>query len=271
MCVCIFKSQKALRAKEYECFVMKIGRLENLCRALQEERNELYKKIREAKVPEKDDQDQHTSDEEPESTVSVGEEADAENANSVHNAVKNLAAAFTVIHHSELALDQSKEFQPELSSPQGGGDMALREPERPSLSPACHSESSPPPSASQAETEGGNEIEPPPKASNLPVGSRAEPQEQGLPTEVPADQEPLLEAEASGQTPQSPAEASLRGMEANGPAPPPPGGERVPAEVPGCEPSRQPPPAAAAEGLLGGASAGPQLPKVADTNMEEVD
>lgn len=263
--------EKALRAKEYECFVMKIGRLENLCRALQEERNELYKKIREAKVPEKDDQDQHTSDEEPESTVSVGEEADAENANSVHNAVKNLAAAFTVIHHSELALDQSKEFQPEFSSPQGGGDMALREPERPSLSPACHSESSPPPSASQAETEGGNEIEPPPKASNLPVGSRAEPQEQGLPTEVPADQEPLLEAEASGQTPQSPAEASLRGMEANGPAPPPPGGERVPAEVPGCEPSRQPPPAAAAEGLLGGASAGPQLPKVADTNMEEVD
>ncbi|XP_059556495.1 beta-taxilin isoform X3 [Myotis daubentonii] len=263
--------EKALRAKEYECFVMKIGRLENLCRALQEERNELYKKIREAKMPEKDDQDQHTSDEEPESTVSVGEEADAENANSVHNAVKNLAAAFMVIHHSELALDQSKEFQPEFSSPQGGGDMALREPERPSLSPSCHSESSPPPSASQAETEGGNEVEPPPKASNLPVGSRAEPQDQVLPTEVLADQEPLLEAEASGQTQQSPVEASLRGIEANGPAPPPPGGERVPAEVPGCEPSRQPPPAAAAEGLLGGASAGPQLPKVADTNVEEVD
>ncbi|XP_036173411.1 beta-taxilin isoform X2 [Myotis myotis] len=263
--------EKALRAKEYECFVMKIGRLENLCRALQEERNELYKKIREAKMPEKDDQDQHTSDEEPESTVSVGEEADAENANSVHNAVKNLAAAFMVIHHSELALDQSKEFQPEFSSPQGGGDMALREPERPSLSPSCHSESSPPPSASQAETEGGNELEPPPKASNLPVGSRAEPQDQGLPIEVLADQEPLLEAEASGQTQQSPVEASLPGMEANGPAPPPPGGERVPAEVPGCEPSRQPPPAAVVEGLLGGASAGPQVPKVADTNVEEVD
>ncbi|XP_034525098.1 beta-taxilin isoform X4 [Ailuropoda melanoleuca] len=49
--------EKALRAKEYECFVMKIGRLENLCRALQEERNELYKKIRDAKKPEKDDQE----------------------------------------------------------------------------------------------------------------------------------------------------------------------------------------------------------------------
>ncbi|KAK1338065.1 hypothetical protein QTO34_001173 [Cnephaeus nilssonii] len=182
--------EKALRAKEYECFVMKIGRLENLCRALQEERNELYKKIREAKMPEKDDQGQHTSDEEPESTVSMGEEADAEKANSVHNAVKNLAAAF---------------MNPtEFSSPQGGGDIAVKEPEQPSLSPSCHSESSPPPSASQAGAEGGNEVEPSPKASNLPVGSRAEPQGQGLPTGVLADQEPLLEAEASGQTLQSP-------------------------------------------------------------------
>lgn len=41
--------EKALRAKEYECFVMKIGRLENLCRALQEERNELYKKFEKQK------------------------------------------------------------------------------------------------------------------------------------------------------------------------------------------------------------------------------
>uniref|UniRef100_A0A8C0H3F5 Taxilin beta n=1 Tax=Chelonoidis abingdonii TaxID=106734 RepID=A0A8C0H3F5_CHEAB len=39
--------EKAMRAKEYECFVLKIQRLENLCRALQEERNELYKKIKE--------------------------------------------------------------------------------------------------------------------------------------------------------------------------------------------------------------------------------
>lgn len=250
---------------------MKIGRLENLCRALQEERNELYRKIREAKMPEKDDQGQHTSDEEPESMVSAAEEADTENANSVPSAVENLAAAFMVTHHSELTLDQSKEFQPEFSSPHGGGDMALKEPEQPSPSPSCHSESSPPSPAPQAEAEGGNEVESSPKASNLPVGSRAEPQEQGLLTGVLADQEPLLEAEASSQTSQSPVEASPWGMEANGPAPPPPGGERVPAGVPACELSKQPPPAAAAEGQVGGASAGPQPPKVADTNMEEVD
>ncbi|XP_016060365.1 PREDICTED: beta-taxilin [Miniopterus natalensis] len=262
--------EKALRAKEYECFVMKIGRLENLCRALQEERNELYKKIREAKMPE-DDQGQHTSDEEPESTVSVGEEVGAENANSVHDAVKNLATAFMVIHQSESTLDQSKEFQPEFSSPQGGGDRALKEPEQPSPSTSCHPERPPPPPASQAEAEGGNEVEPQPRASNLPVGPGAEPQDQGLPTRVLADQQPPPDAEASGRAPQSPVEASLWGMEANGPAPAPPAGEQVPAGVPGCEPSRQPPLEAAGEGLPGGASARPQLPKVARTNLDEGD
>ncbi|XP_036105336.1 beta-taxilin [Molossus molossus] len=260
--------EKALRAKEYECFVMKIGRLENLCRALQEERNELYKKIREAKMPE-DDQGQHTSDEEPESRL--GEEADAESSNSVHSAVRNLATAFMVTHHSEPTLDQSKELQPALSGPQGGGDMALEGPEHPSLLPPCLSEGPLPPPAPQAEAEGGNEAEPRPRATNLPVGSGAEPQDQGLSTGGLADQHPLPEAEASGQAPQAPAEASFWGREANGPAPPPPAGEQVPAGVPGCEPSRPPPPTAAAEGLPGGASAGPQVPNVADTNLEEVD
>lgn len=246
---------------------MKIGRLENLCRALQEERNELYKKIREAKMPE-DDQGQNTSDEEPEARL--GEEADAENINSVHSAVQNLAAAFTVIHHSESTPDQSREFQPAFSSPQEGGDMALKEPEQPSLSPPCHSESPLPPPASQAEAEGGNEGEPRPRASQLPVGTGAEPQDQGVSTGVLAGQHPPPEAEASSPAPQSPAEASLWGRGANGPAPPPPAGEQVPAGVPGCEPSRPPPPTAA-EGLPAGASAGPEMPDVADTNLEEVD
>lgn len=216
-----------------------------------------------------DDQGQHTSDEEPESRL--GEEADAENINSVHNAVKNLATAFMVIHHSESTPDQSKEFQPAFSSPPGGDDMARRDPEQPSLSPPCHSESPLSPPASQAEAEGGNEAEPHPRASHLPVGSGAEPQDQGLSTGVLADQHPLPEAEASGQAPQSPVEASLWGREANGPAPPPPAGEQVPAGVPGCELSRLPPPTAAAEGLSGGASAGAEMPNVADTNLEEVD
>ncbi|XP_040483789.1 beta-taxilin isoform X1 [Ursus maritimus] len=265
--------EKALRAKEYECFVMKIGRLENLCRALQEERNELYKKIRDAKKPEKDDQGQHTSDEEPEYSVSEGVGVDTEEAESVHSAVKNLATAFMVIHHPELTLDQAKEIQPEFSSPQGGGDSAFKEPEQSPLSPLCHSESSLPPPAPQAEAEGGHEAELPPRPGNPPMGSGAEAQDCSLLATAQTDQLPQKsEAESSSQAPQSPAEALLPAMEANGPTPPPSADEQISAGVLGCGPSREPPPReAAAEGLPAGASVGPQLPQVSDTNLEGVD
>ncbi|KAB1275702.1 Beta-taxilin [Camelus dromedarius] len=265
-CVCVFKSQKALRAKEYECFVMKIGRLENLCRALQEERNELYKKIREAKMPEKCDQGQHTSDDEPEANLAVGEEADEDEADRVHDAVKNLAAAFMVLHCPESTLGPSREIQPEVSSPPGGGNTALEEPEQPALSPSCHSESPLPPPSPQAEAKGGNEAEPPLGARNPLAVSGAEAQSAGLPSGAWADQQPQKpEAAASGQAPEPPAQASLQAME-------PAAGEHRPAGQAGREPGGQPPPAAAAaQGLPGGAAAGPQLPEVAGTNLEGVD
>ncbi|XP_008563712.1 PREDICTED: beta-taxilin [Galeopterus variegatus] len=264
--------EKALRAKEYECFVLKIGRLENLCRALQEERNELYKKIREVKMPEKDDPSEHTSDEEPESNVCMDKEMDAEEVNSVQNAVKNLTTAFMVMHHPEPTLNQSKEIQPEVGSPHGSSDCPLKEPEQPPLIPSGDSESPLPPPTPQAEAEGGNDAELPSKANNPPAGGA---EAQGLLTGAGTGQQPQKpEAEASDQAPQSWAEASLAGMEANGPAPPCLASEQVPARVPGCEPRRQPPPAAAEElptGAVAGASAGPQQPKVANTNLEGVD
>ncbi|XP_039725686.1 beta-taxilin [Pteropus medius] len=240
--------EKALRAKEYECFVMKIGRLENLCRALQEERNELYKKIREAKMSEKDGQGQNTSDEEPESTVSVGEETNTEDANSIHDAVKSLATAFMVIHHQESPLHQSIEFQPEVSSPGAGSDTALKERKQLPLIPSCHSEGPLPTLAPQAEVQGGSEAEPPPKGSNRPVRSGAEPEDQGLPAGAQADQQRQKpEAEGSSQVPQVPVETSLPAVEVNGPTSLPTSGEQVPAGVPGCEPNMQPPPPAAAQ------------------------
>nr|XP_010963948.1 beta-taxilin [Camelus bactrianus] len=259
--------EKALRAKEYECFVMKIGRLENLCRALQEERNELYKKIREAKMPEKCDQGQHTSDDEPEANLAVGEEADEDEADRVHDAVKNLAAAFMVLHCPESTLGPSREIQPEVSSPPGGGNTALEEPEQPALSPSCHSESPLPPPSPQAEAKGGNEAEPPLGARNPLAVSGAEAQSAGLPSGAWADQQPQKpEAAALGQAPEPPAQASLQAME-------PAAGEHRPAGQAGREPGGQPPPAAAAaaQGLPGGAAAGPQLPEVAGTNLEGVD
>ncbi|XP_057595720.1 beta-taxilin [Hippopotamus amphibius kiboko] len=261
--------EKALRAKEYECFMMKIGRLENLCRALQEERNELYKKIRETKMPERDDQGQHPSDDdEPESNTFASEEADAEEANNVHKAVQNLAAAFKVIHHSASTLDTSKEIQPEVGSPTAGVGTALKGSEPAPLSPACCS-ACPLPSPrfqADAETEGGGEAEP-----ALRAESGAEAQDDGAPAGAQANLQPRKpEAAASGQAPEPPAEVFLRVMEAGGPAPPPAAGEHMPAGESGCEPRRQPP-AAAAERLPEGTSAGPPLPKVADANLEGVD
>lgn len=264
MHVYVFQSQKALRAKEYECFVMKIGRLENLCRALQEERNELYKKIREAKLSEKDDQGQHTSDEEPEAAVSVGEEVGTEEATRVHHAVKSLAAAFTVIHHPEPALDQSRESPAEFGRPHRGTDTPLKGSEQAPVSPSCHSEGPLPTPTPQADAEGGKKAELPPKASNPTTEPGAEPQDQGFPTGAQADQQPPKpEKEASSQAPEPPVEASLRVTKATGPAAPPRADEQVPAGAPGCEPPRQPPAA--------GASARAQRPPVSDPGLEEVD
>ncbi|XP_055982146.1 beta-taxilin [Sorex fumeus] len=263
--------EKALRAKEYECFVMKIGRLENLCRALQQERNELYQKIRAAKMPEKDDLNQHLSDddEEPESTVSPGEEVGAEEAASVHNAVKNLASAFLVMHCPEPTLDQSKELQAELGSPQGGGDIGLNE--QTPLMPSCQSEKPQSSPTAPASAPGGNKADPPPKVSNSPGALPAEAQGEGLPAGAQAYPQPPVPEAVASTSGHASVEASGLEVEARVPAPVPPSGGQAPAGVPGCEPSMKPSSMAVAKGVPAGSSAGPPLPQVADTNLEEVD
>lgn len=210
--------EKALRAKEYECFVMKIGRLENLCRALQEERNELYKKIREAKMPDKDEQSQHTSDEEPEADSSVSREMDAEEVNSVQNAVNSLATAFMIIHHPESTLDPSL-VHLELSGPQGSEPSPLKEPEQAPL-PVSRAPKSPLlPLVPEAEAEGGNTAQPAPIASHTPAKLAGEPIGQRLATEIQADQQSRKPAaEVSGLAPWSATEASLPNLEASGSA-----------------------------------------------------
>ncbi|XP_006986143.1 beta-taxilin [Peromyscus maniculatus bairdii] len=257
--------EKALRAKEYECFVMKIQRLENLCRALQEERKELYKKIREAKMSEKEEEGQHTSDEEPESNVSEDKEIDAEEANSVQSAVKNLATAFTILHHPESTLDQSEARQPAVTGPHGGSDIIPQQPELALLNPSAASGSPEPPVASQAGAGGVCEAAPASTASCTPTGPEL--QSQGL---LPGNlldlklQEP--EAKASGQASLSPAQGSRAAVEAKYAAPPSPESEGVPAVVPGCEPREQPPPAATE---IPGPSTG--LLVEADSSLDGVD
>ncbi|XP_057619135.1 beta-taxilin [Chionomys nivalis] len=232
--------EKALRAKEYECFVMKIQRLENLCRALQEERKELYKKIREAKMSEKEEQGQHTSDEEPESNVSEDKEIDAEEANSVQNSIKNLSTAFTILHHPESTLDQAEERQPAEMGPQDESDITPQQPELALPIPPAASGSPEPPVGSPAGANVVCEAAPVSIASCTPTG--AELQSQGFPAGNLLDQKlQKPEAKASDQTP---GQGSLDVVETTVTAPPSPESEGVPAVVPGCEPGKQPPPAA---------------------------
>uniref|UniRef100_A0ABM5G365 Beta-taxilin isoform X1 n=2 Tax=Pogona vitticeps TaxID=103695 RepID=A0ABM5G365_9SAUR len=112
--------EKAMRAKEYECFVVKIQRLENLCRALQDERNVLYKKIKEAQFAEEKKEEEEEEEEEEEGEEqqtgqeeSLGNEASAsssvtnqaaEVSATCENILKDLAAAFMVTHHVETPM-----------------------------------------------------------------------------------------------------------------------------------------------------------------------
>ncbi|KAL1770477.1 beta-taxilin [Sigmodon hispidus] len=258
--------EKALRAKEYECFVMKIQRLENLCRALQEERKELYKKIREVKMSEKEEQGQHTSDEEPESNVSEDKQIDREEANSSQNTVKNMATAFTILHHPESTLDQSEERQLAEMGPQGESDIIPQKPELVLLSPSAASGSPESPEASHAEAEGVCDAAPGPAVNCTLAG--AELQSSGLLAGNPLDpklQKP--ESKVSDQVPLSPIQGSLAVIEAKYAAPPFPESEGISAMVPGCEPRQQPPPAATE--IPPGPSTG--LPVEADTSLEGVD
>ncbi|CAO2628392.1 Txlnb [Lemmus lemmus] len=253
--------EKALRAKEYECFVMKIQRLENLCRALQEERKELYKKIKEAKMSEKEEQGQHTSEEEPEPNVSEDKETDAEEANSVQNAIKNLSTAFTILHHPESTVDQPEERQPAVIGPQDGSDITPQQPELPLPNPPAASGSPEPPVGSQAGANVVCEAAPVSTASCTPAG--AELQSQGLPAGNLLDQK-LQKPEAKASD-QAPGQGSIDVVETTVTAPPSPESGGVPAVVPGCEPSKQPPPTATE--IPPGPSAG--LPK--EASLDGVD
>ncbi|KFQ86389.1 Beta-taxilin, partial [Phoenicopterus ruber ruber] len=94
--------EKAMRSKEYECFVLKIQRLENLCRALQEERNELYKKIKQAQFPEEvNGNGILEEDDDADTSPSSSEQASIELRASDESMLKELAEAFRVSHKAE--------------------------------------------------------------------------------------------------------------------------------------------------------------------------
>ncbi|NXK08661.1 TXLNB protein, partial [Herpetotheres cachinnans] len=100
--------EKAMRSKEYECFVLKIQRLENLCRALQEERNELYKKIKQAQFPEEvNGNDILEEDDDTDTSPSSSEQASIELRTTDKSVLEELAEAFRVSHKAEESLPNS--------------------------------------------------------------------------------------------------------------------------------------------------------------------
>ncbi|KAJ7413843.1 Beta-taxilin [Willisornis vidua] len=114
--------EKAMRSKEYECFVLKIQRLENLCRALQEERNELYKKIKEAQFPEEVNgngilEEEEEEDADADTSPSSSEQASTELRVSEKSMQKELAEDFSVSHKAEESL-QSNSSNPETCDTQ---------------------------------------------------------------------------------------------------------------------------------------------------------
>uniref|UniRef100_A0A803VSZ6 Taxilin beta n=1 Tax=Ficedula albicollis TaxID=59894 RepID=A0A803VSZ6_FICAL len=128
--------EKAMRTKEYECFMLKIQRLENLCRALQEERNELYKKIKQAQLPEEvngngilEEEDEEEEDD-TEMTPSSSEQASIELHESDKRMLKQLAEAFRVSHKAEESLP-SNSSNPETCETQTHNAILVPEPPAP--------------------------------------------------------------------------------------------------------------------------------------------
>ncbi|XP_068533350.1 beta-taxilin [Anas acuta] len=123
--------EKAMRTKEYECFVLKIQRLENLCRALQEERNELYKKIKQAQFPEEVNGNDILEEEEDDADTnpSSSEQASIELRATDDSMLKELAEAFRVSHKVDESLP-SNSSNPEPHDAQTCNDIS--EPELPS-------------------------------------------------------------------------------------------------------------------------------------------
>ncbi|XP_051853818.1 beta-taxilin isoform X1 [Antechinus flavipes] len=208
--------EKAVRTKEYECFVMKIGRLENLCRALHEERNELYKKIKEAKIPEKEE-NENTSEEEPDTADGT---ADAQVASTDENTPRNLATAFMVTHHVEVPHDQSCEntelklYSSQACSP----GSSLEQPNPPSKSKEYEEVTSPPMTDNQSllprAVSQSQSIKPTARTDSHPFQAPAEADGQSLPPigKVPS-QPPQISANINNPSPQPTQEANSQPLQ----------------------------------------------------------
>ncbi|XP_009806587.2 beta-taxilin [Gavia stellata] len=184
--------EKAMRSKEYECFVLKIQRLENLCRALQEERNELYKKIKQAQFPEEVNGNGILEEEDDtDISPSSSEQTSIELRTTDESMLKELAEAFRVSHKAEESLPSNSSnpetcdtqtcnavLVPELPSPLTPRLEAGNRCEQPSTSTPVPTEHVPaPPGSMPAPTENTTTL-----TENMPKPTKSTP---ALPERVP--------------------------------------------------------------------------------------
>ncbi|NXK47686.1 TXLNB protein, partial [Chauna torquata] len=158
--------EKAMRTKEYECFVLKIRRLENLCRALQEERNELYKKIKQAQFPEEVNEND-LLEEDADTSPSSSEQASVELRATDESMLKELAEAFRVSHKAEKSLP-SNSSNPETHDAQTCNAV---------LAPELQSHLIPQSEAGNHCEQPGKTIPAPPEHVPAPTGSTSAPTE----------------------------------------------------------------------------------------------
>ncbi|XP_029452319.1 beta-taxilin isoform X2 [Rhinatrema bivittatum] len=132
--------EKAMRTKEYECFVVKIQRLEKLCRALQEERIELYKKIKDAKfsdaMGEEEEEEElfEKTSTSTTTTTTTTDQAGADLSSMDQKLMKNPTTSFMVMHYLQGEYNVSNVgSSTEPSKPEDESLPSLMEPELPSL------------------------------------------------------------------------------------------------------------------------------------------
>ncbi|NXM09391.1 TXLNB protein, partial [Tyrannus savana] len=215
--------EKAMRSKEYECFVLKIQRLENLCRALQEERNELYKKIKQAQFPEDVNGngilEEEEEDDDADTSPFPSEQASVDLHANDKSMLKELAEGFSVSHKAEESLPSNSSSpgtsdtqtcnaapEPELPPPLTPQSESGKHCEQPSTSTPMPTEHMPAPTESMT-TPTGNMPKPtksmpalpekvpvptesvpiPPKGVPVPTGNMPKPTESmpGSPENVP--------------------------------------------------------------------------------------
>ncbi|XP_025903978.1 beta-taxilin [Nothoprocta perdicaria] len=188
--------EKAMRSKEYECFVLKIQRLENLCRALQEERNELYKKIKQAQFPEEMNEND-VSEDDTDMSPSGSEKACTELPTADQNMLKDLAKAFMVSHTAEKSLP-SEASAAETYDTQTCNAPSPTAPEVPSHLTPC-------PEARSCSEQPDTSVSPPAEHVPMPVPTEstpAPPENMTTPTEdMPKPTESVPTLPGKGLTP----------------------------------------------------------------------